>query len=126
MVTKKVMIIDDEPGICDILQRLLTEAGYNVLTSLDPEEGLVSVDKEKPDCVLLDIKMPKMDGIDVLSRIKEIDKKIGVIMITGYGNIETAMESMKLGAFDYVTKPFELEFVKTLVGRCIEDSKAKV
>lgn len=116
---KKIMVIDDESGVCDILKRVLEKEKFSVIVSNDPEEAIEAVYKEKPECVLLDIKMPKMDGIDVLSKIKSFDQNIKVIMITGYGNIENAMESMKLGAYDYITKPFDLEFIKNLVTRAL-------
>jgi len=120
VVNKKIVVIDDEPGICDILRKLLEREGYVVMTSLVPQEGLKLVEDESPGVVLLDIKMPGMDGVEVLSKIKEKNKDIAVIMITGYGNIETAMESMKLGAYDYITKPFDLDFIKNLVARCLK------
>jgi len=118
----KVLIIDDEQSICELLTRIL-KAEHEVKASQDPEEALKLVESYKPDCILLDIKMPKIDGVEVLSRIKALDPKIGAIMITGYGNLQTAMESMKLGAFDYITKPFGLDFVKGLVNRCLEAGK---
>ena len=105
------------------MKKLFEPAGYNVITECDPVNAVTLADKERPDCVLLDIKMPKVDGMEVLSRIKGIDKSISVIMITGYGNIQTAMESMKLGAYDYITKPFDLEFLKTMVKRCLETKR---
>lgn len=116
---KTIVVIDDEAGICDILKKLLEPDGYGVFTSCDPEEGIKVVEEKRPDCVLLDIKMPKLDGIDVLTRIKGFDQNIAVVMITGYGTLESAMESMKIGAFDYITKPFDLDYVKNVVERAI-------
>ncbi len=119
-MAKSIMIIDDERGVCDILSRLFSDEGYEVSHSTNPLEGIELVKKGKPDCVLLDIKMPHMDGIDVLAKLKGFDKDLKVIMITGFGNLETAMESMKLGAADYITKPFDLEVIKRLVKKVIE------
>jgi two-component system response regulator AtoC len=113
------MVIDDEQGVCDILKRLFEQEKYDVSTHNDPEKALEALFRDKPHGVLLDIKMPKMDGIEVLSRVKQFDPRIKVIMITGYGNIENAMESMKLGAYDYITKPFDLDFIKSLVKRAL-------
>lgn len=119
MARKKIMVIDDEYSVCDILSKLLSKE-YDVVTSSDPIEALTIIGRSSPDCVILDIKMPKMDGIDVLTKIKEQDPKIEVIMITGYGTLETSMEAMKLGAYDYITKPFDLDYVKNLVKRALE------
>ncbi|MFH1791727.1 MAG: response regulator [Candidatus Omnitrophota bacterium] len=121
----KVVVIDDEPGICELLEKAFTEDGCEVVAVTDSEKAVETVEKEKPDCILLDIKMPKIDGIDVLSRIKGLSRSAPVIMITGYGSLETAMESMKLGAYDYITKPFDLDFVKTLVRHSMEPGRGE-
>lgn len=118
----KILIIDDEQNVCELLTRLLKDE-HEVKSASDPEEGLKLVESDKPDCVLLDIKMPKVDGVEVLSKIKANNADIGVIMITGYGNLQTAMETMRMGAFDYITKPFDLDFIKNLVNRCLEAQK---
>lgn len=123
-MSKKIIVIDDEQGICDLLKRIFESEGYEIKTETDPLKGIQLAEEDNPDCVLLDIKMPAMDGIDVLSKIKDYNKNIGVIMITGYGNIESAMESMKLGAYDYITKPFDIDFIKNLVKRCLEREKS--
>lgn len=120
MAPKKIIIIDDEPSVCDILKKLFTKEGYKVTAETDAEKGMDAVKKEKPDCLLLDIKMPKVDGIDLLAKIKKFDPSIIVIMITGYGTLESAMESMKLGAFDYITKPFDMDYIKSLVMKSLE------
>ncbi len=116
----KIMVIDDEQSVCDLMRKLLEPEGFQVITETDAMKSLIVANQEKPDCVLLDIKMPKLDGVEVLSKIKSANKDVQVIMITGYGNLENAMESMKLGAFDYITKPFDLEFLKNLVQRALE------
>lgn len=110
-----ILVIDDEKGICDFFQKILTKEGYKVLTALSGEEGLTIVKREKPDIVLLDLKMPGMDGIEVLRSVKKIDKNIVVVMLTAYGTMETARVAMQLGDFDYLTKPFELEYVKAVL-----------
>ena len=111
----QVLVIDDEKDICDLIKKVLTQEGWSVLTALDGESGLEIVEEEKPDIVLLDLKMPKMDGVEALRRIRRIDKNIVVIIITGYGTMDTARMAMKLGAFDYITKPFDLNHVLTVI-----------
>lgn len=117
---KTIVVIDDEKNVCGLLKQVFEAEGYKVMAINDPEEGVNLVKKEKPDCVLLDVKMPKMSGVDVLMEIREVNKKVGIIMITGYGNLENALECMKLGAFDYITKPFDIKFVKDMVKNFLE------
>ena len=120
----KILVIDDEKEICLLLQKILEKDGHQVLILIDPVKGLEIVRKEKPDCVLLDLKMPNMDGIETLDAIKKIDKNVGVIMITGHGDVENAMESMKLGAYDYIAKPFDVDFILSLTKRYLKSKKA--
>lgn len=110
-----ILVIDDEMEICGFLKDLLTAEGYTVATATDPKEGLRIVEQSRPDLVLLDLKMPGMSGIDVLRRIKKIDEGMAVIIITGFGSMDTARAAMRLDAFDYITKPFDLAHVKAVV-----------
>jgi len=110
-----ILVVDDEKEICIILSDNLSQEGYRVLTAHNGKMALQLVRKEKPDLILLDIKMPGMDGIEALSRVKKMNKEIAVIMLTAYGTLETARKAMKLGAYDYITKPFDLFFLKSLV-----------
>jgi len=115
MEKPNILIIDDEKGICDFFQKVLTKEGYKVSTALNGQRGLSIVNTKKPELVLLDLKMKGMDGVEVLRQIKRIDKNIVVIMLTAYGTMETARMAMRLGAFDYLTKPFDLEYVKAVI-----------
>ncbi len=110
-----ILVIDDEEEICGFLQDLLTGEGYEVFTATDPQKGLQMVEELRPDIVILDLKMPTMDGIEVLRRIKKIDEAIAVVIATGFGAMDSAKAAMRLGAFDYITKPFDLPHVKALV-----------
>jgi len=111
----RILVVDDEKDVCDIFKKTLTQEGYDVFTAPDGESGIEIVKEKKPDIVLLDLKMPKMGGIEVLQRIKEIDKNTVVIIITGYGSMDSARMAMRLGAFDYITKPIDLNYVKAVV-----------
>ncbi len=111
----QILVIDDEKDLIHLFEKALTHEGYTVLTALDGISGLKIVKEKKPDIVLLDLKMPKMDGIEVLRHIKKIDKNIVVIIITGYGTMDSARMAMKFGAFDYVTKPTDLEYLKAII-----------
>lgn len=111
----QVLVIDDEKDICNLFEEALTPEGYEVFTALDGESGLKIIGEKKPDIVLLDLKLPKMNGIEVLRRIKRIDKNIVVIIITAYGTMDTARMAMKIGSYDYITKPFDLNYVKAVI-----------
>ncbi len=108
MTSKGIIhIVDDEPVIHDVLGQLLTSEGYEVETSTSGEEALEKVPAQSCDVILLDILMPGMDGIEVLRRIRKIDPVAAVIIITAYGSVESAIAAMKMGALDYVQKPFK-------------------
>lgn len=117
---KRVLVIDDEVELCSLLEAALTDEGYAVLSCCDPEEGLRTARKERPDLVLLDLKMPKMDGIQVLQEMKKHDETIRVIIITGFTNISQARDAIRLGADDYITKPFDLSYIKAAVRDALE------
>ena len=118
----KILVIDDEAGIGDILQKILVREGHEVLTATNGKDGIKHVKKGSVDMVILDIKMPEMDGIEVLEKIHEIDKNIVVVMLTAYGTLGTAREAMRLGAYDYITKPFDNEFVTAMVKEGLESA----
>lgn len=109
---KGILVVDDDPEICNLLEKFLTKKGYNPITATSGEEALEKVKKEKPIIVLLDVKMPGMDGLMTLKRIREIDEQIGVIMITGVGNASIGEEAMNTGAYDYIMKPFDLNYLE--------------
>jgi len=113
---EKILVVDDEQEICNMLKEFLTLKGYVVTAVLNGEEALVKIKEEKPVVVLLDIKMPGMDGIEVLKKIKEIDKQIPVVvMITAVKDEDIARKCMDLGAYDYITKPLSLEYLETVL-----------
>ncbi|MBS3905434.1 MAG: response regulator [Syntrophaceae bacterium] len=112
---KTILIVDDEKELCKILSDSLSQDHYRVFVAFDGKRALQLVKEEKPDLVLLDIKMPRMNGIEALKKIKKMKKEIVVIMLTAHGTLETARKAMKLGAYDYLTKPFDLFNLKSLV-----------
>jgi signal transduction histidine kinase len=115
-----VLVVDDEKGIRDGSERILTRMGCHVLTATQGEEALETLKKETASIVLLDMKMPGMDGMDVLKTIREMDQTILVIVITGYATVETAIEAMKQGAYDFIPKPFEPDQLRIVVNRALE------
>lgn len=117
---KKVLIADDEKNLRWVLNKSLMREGYKILEAEDGEEVFKILQKEEPDLILLDYKMPKMDGMMVLKKLKENDLKIPVIMITAHGSIESAVEAMRLGAIDYISKPFDIEELKLVIKRALK------
>jgi NADH-quinone oxidoreductase subunit E len=120
-----VVVIDDEEPMCEGCRQTLEESGFGTAVALNGTEGIRLLEEIKPDVVLLDLKMPGVSGMEVLRKIPEIDLHIVPIVITGYATIDSAVESMKIGAFDYLTKPFEPEKLVEAVRRGTKLSQLK-
>ena len=117
----KILAIDDEKNIRHLIHNEFSLEGFEVVTAASGEEGLKLLDSQMFDVVLLDIKLPKMNGIGTLTQIKQKSANTEVIMITGYGDIRSAVESIKLGAREYITKPFKLDELLALVKQTIKE-----
>lgn len=115
-----ILIVDDEISVRTILKALLKREGYDVETASDGEEAVSKVKLLHPALVIMDIRMPNMDGMEALKEIREFDKDINVIMMTAFAAVETAVDAMKFGAYDYIIKPFNNEEVKILVKRALQ------
>ncbi len=119
MKTASVLIVDDEKVVRDSLAEWLTETGFEVSTAEDGYEALKIIDEVSPGVVVLDMKMPGMSGIDVMRSIREKNKKTSIIVITAYGSIDNAVEAMKLGASDYIAKPFPPDRLEAAIGQVV-------
>ena len=108
----KVLIVDDEKNMLSSFKKILTQDGYQIFTANNAQEALSLAKSQTFDLALMDIRMPGITGLDAFSKLKEIDPKISVIMMTAYGTTETAIEAMRLGAYDYVIKPFDVHEIK--------------
>jgi DNA-binding NtrC family response regulator len=115
-----ILVVDDDENLRWVTQTQLEDAGYEVVAVPDGEAALQSLNQRRPDLVLTDLKMPGMSGMDLLKRIKAIDSEIPVLIITAFGTIQSAVESVKTGAYDYLTKPFEYEELVLCVRRALE------
>ena len=104
-----ILVVDDEEDFVEMLSLRLEDAGHRVRSALDGDAGLAALDQAECDVVLLDIRMPGKDGITVLKAIKDAHAVVEVILLTGHGTIDTAVEGLKSGAFDYVQKPARFE-----------------
>lgn len=111
------MVVEDEEEICSLTKSVLAKNDYNVLVAKNGPEALNLVTEKRPDLVLLDVCLGEISGIDVLRRIKEIDNKIKVIMVTGLYEEDIIKQAKALGAEDYITKPFTTAYLKELVAR---------
>jgi DNA-binding NtrC family response regulator len=116
----RILVIDDEDIVRTSCSRALVPEGYEVKLAKNGIEGLKMIGEEKCDIVLTDLKMPDMDGIEVLQKIKEGWPDIEVIIITGYQTVDTAVKSIKLGAFDYIEKPFTPDALLVAVAKAMD------
>jgi len=120
-----VLIVDDEQDIREGSQRILSRIGFEVSLASRGDEGLEKLKETRAAIMLLDLKMPGMDGMDVLARVGEIDPDVLVIVITGYATVETAIQAMKQGAYDFIPKPFEPDQLRIIVNRAAEKVRLK-
>jgi two-component system response regulator AtoC len=112
----KVLVVDDEPAAVELLVEFLSTKGYEVLTATNGEEAVRRVKEDRPHLVLLDVRMPKMDGMEALRRIREIDPEMGVIMVTAVNEEEVGRKALEQGAFDYIVKPLDLKYLERSLG----------
>ena len=110
-----ILVVDDERSVTDLLYEDLAEEGYNCVTTPTGEEALKKLSMDNFDAMLLDLKLPGISGMDVLKEAKSTHPETAVIVVTAAGDAQTAVEAMKIGAIDYITKPFELERVNSSV-----------
>ena len=116
----RILVVDDEESIRDLLRLVLTGEGYSVVTANDGEEAIEHLEAQRFDLVITDLVMPKVNGIEVLRAAKRIDSNFPVIVITGYPSVETVTELVRLGAGDYLTKPFNVDVVLVTVAKLLE------
>lgn len=122
MTKQKILVVDDEKSMCDFLEIMLNKEGYEVTSTTSGEKALELLDNDLYSMVLTDVKMPGVDGFEVLRKTKEVSPDTVVIMITAYGSPEGAVTAIKEGAYDYITKPFRVEEVKLTIKKSLERS----
>lgn len=115
MIPSRILIVDDEEDICSMLSDFLNDSGYETFKAATGMEALRYVKEVRPHLILLDIRMPEISGIEILRQVRTIDQSVGVIMITGYHDVEIAQEALKLGACDFVTKPIDMNYLETSI-----------
>src|SRR5882672_2559840 len=124
-MSSKILIVDDEPFNLDVLEQELTDLGYAVERASDGAQALSGIDKLAPELVLLDYLMPGMNGIEVLHAIRKTHKDLPVVIVTAHGSIERAVEAIKAGADDFITKPFDPEHLALVVKKNLERAKLR-
>ena len=122
----RVLIVDDAPDTLDIIQKLLSYEGYDVITAPTGEEGVKKVEEEKPDVVLMDINLPGIDGTEALRRIRRINPLQCVVMLTAFATVDNAIRALKEGASDFIKKPFENEHLIHIVNQCLEKYRTSI
>ena len=116
----KILVVDDEAEIRSLLAAVLQNKGYEVVTAEDGAAALQAVPRERPAVILMDLSMPRMNGMDALPEIKRLDGEVPVIICTAHADLATAVRAMKLGAYDYLTKPFDVELLILTLERAVE------
>lgn len=114
-----IMVIDDQPGIRRLLAEVLQEDGYNVAIAANGYDALNKVKEITPQLILMDMKMPGMDGLETFRELKKAGKAERVIMMTAYGELELVKEALNLGAYKYITKPFDINIIKKIVAEAV-------
>jgi two-component system, NtrC family, nitrogen regulation response regulator GlnG len=121
-----ILIVDDEEAVCWALERGLTRDGYGVKTTASAEEAFLLAEQRRPDVVVLDVRLPGLDGLAALARLKEISAGAPVIIMTAFGNLPTAVRAVQEGAFDYLTKPFDYEQVLKAIERALHSRRHRM
>ncbi|MGA9294031.1 MAG: sigma-54 dependent transcriptional regulator [Ignavibacteriaceae bacterium] len=119
----KILIIDDDNSIRDTLSLFLSEFDYKILSAGSGEEGLAVLDKERPELILCDLKLPRLSGLDFLKKLNEYDSRIPVIIMTAYGDSRTTIKAIQLGAYDYIEKPLDVDRLNVLIKRALEERR---
>ncbi|MEW5982558.1 MAG: sigma-54 dependent transcriptional regulator [Acidobacteriota bacterium] len=122
---RRILLVDDDESLRRVTQYTLAEEGYGVLTAADGQEGLERFQSADIDLVLTDVRMPGMDGMELLARLKAMRPDLPIVMLTAHGTIEAAVEAMQLGAFDYLTKPFSRDQLRASVRKALEIAELK-
>lgn len=120
----KILVVDDEANVALLLAEYLTEQGYLVVTAHGGIEALAKIDLEKPQVILLDVRMPGMDGVEVLRRIRSFDKQVGILMISANDDVELAKQTIEMGAFDYTLKPVDFAYLSRAVDKMMAQAPA--
>jgi DNA-binding NtrC family response regulator len=124
-VRMKILVVDDEEGARELFNTILSDEGYEVTLAVNGSEALSRIRGADYDLVVTDIKMPGMDGLQLLQEIRKAGSKVDVIMVTAYGEVESYLKAMSLGAAEYINKPIRIKELKRIVHKVLTERKAK-
>jgi len=122
----KILVVDDEEGARELFFTILSDEGYDITLANNGEEALVRFKSDAYDLVVTDIKMPVMDGLQLLQEIRKTGSKTDVIMVTAYGEVESYLKAMSLGAAEYINKPIRIKELKRIVHKVLTERKARL
>ena len=120
MIQKRILVVDDDESLRWVTQAQLQQSGYQVDAAGNGKEALAAIHEDPPDLVITDLMMPGMSGVELLKNIRADYSEIIVIVVTAFGTVENAVEAMKAGAYDYITKPVNIQELRLIVGRGLE------
>ena len=123
MEKKKILVVDDEPNSREGLTKILIKEGYEVVAAASGKEALKEAEKEDIDLIITDLKMPEISGTDILEKIRESKPDIGVIIVTAYGEVNSYLKAMTLGAFEYLNKPIKLDELRRVIHNALNKSE---
>jgi DNA-binding NtrC family response regulator len=118
----RILVVDDDPASRDLLRKVLATEGHQVVQAADGREALAEVERQRPDLVVSDIRMPDVDGVQLLERMREAAADVPVILVTAFGDVEGAVEAIRRGAFDYIPKPYDVDAIRLVVRRALAQS----
>ena len=121
----KILVVDDEEGARELFNTILTDEGYDVALAVDGEDALNHMKEATFDLVVSDIKMPGMDGLQLLQELRRVGSRADVIMVTAYGEVESYLKAMSLGAAEYINKPIRIKELKRIVHKVLTERKTK-
>ena len=116
----RILVVDDDRALADDIVEFLTKLGYEAFPAYNGREGLIKFEQEDFQVVITDLKMPEMDGMGLLEEMKKLDSDVNIIVLTGFGTIESAVQAIKGGAYDYVAKPLKFEEIELVINRAFE------
>jgi len=120
---KTILVVDDEEQICNLIKKVLLQEGYQIFTAFNGEEALSQLKKSPMDLMLVDLKMPVMNGLELLQQARTIRKNLRSILLTAFGTASSARDAMFLGVFDFLTKPFDIHLLKKVVKEALGDQR---
>ena len=123
MASPKVLVVDDETSLCQFMQIMLAKEGYDVTTLSSGQEALSRLAQKRFDVVIADLMMPEMNGLELLSKAREIDPSLAFVVMTAFASVDSAIEALKKGAADYITKPFKVDEIKIALARLLEQKR---